>query len=135
MQTFTAAPRPWAMFGWNATLSRAAAQSGRPTVDCDIRQQPWRLQAYRGQLAPESAGRVSTTLDLRTPGIDFTDLTSGTVIAASHSSITACNTTNIVLISVDISSASGHERFSSAHSRHQSEFQCGRHPRSRRSVG
>src|SRR5262249_16986134 len=30
---------------WNATLSRAAAQSGRPTVDCDMRQQPWRLQA------------------------------------------------------------------------------------------
>ena len=42
---------------------------------------------------------MSTAPDLRPSEVDFADLTSGSVIAASHSSITACNTTNIVLMS------------------------------------
>src|SRR5215813_12931063 len=51
------------------------------------------------ELTPEIAGLVSTAPNLRPSEVDFADLTSGSVIAASHSSITACNTTNIVLMS------------------------------------
>jgi hypothetical protein len=80
MQTFTAAPRPLAMIGWDATLSRAAAQSGRPTVYCDIRRQSWRVEAERGKLAPEIAGLVSTAPELRPSEDDFADLTSGSII-------------------------------------------------------
>src|SRR6516164_5027130 len=56
MQTFTAAPRPLAMFGWDATLSRAAAQSGPPT-----------RRARRGETRSATAGAVRYAAEIDDP--------------------------------------------------------------------
>src|SRR5262249_56804530 len=77
MQTFTAAPRSLAMFGWNATLSCAAAQSSLPTVYCDIRRQSWRGGGERGKNPPGSVGLPGPPPRICTSPGGFADLTSG----------------------------------------------------------